>query len=75
MNKIILCSISFISGGILVFCKKSYYINYLINKNNNLTIKNEKLSYELNKIKKEINLIKKEVVKKDIKEDNIILIN
>lgn len=78
MNKIILSSISFISGGIIVFCKNYYYINYLINKNNNLAVKNEKLSYELNKIKKEINLIKKEEVEKEIideKEDNIVLIN
>lgn len=78
MNKIILSSISFIGGGIIVFWKNYYYINYLINKNNNLAVKNEKLSYELNKIKKEINLIKKEKVEKEIideKEDNIVLIN
>jgi len=61
MNKIILCSISFICGGIVFYLNDNNYVNYLLNKNKNLSFKNEKLLYELNNMKKEKLNIDKEV--------------
>ena len=54
MNKVIMCSFSFITGGFFVYIKKNKNIEKIINKNKSLTLINEKLSYQLNKLKSEI---------------------
>ena len=54
MNKVIMCSFSFITGGFFVYIKKNKNIEKIINENKSLTLINEKLSYQLNKLKSEI---------------------
>ena len=54
MNKVIMCSFSFITGGFFVYIKNNKNIEKIINENKSLTLINEKLSYQLNKLKSEI---------------------